>query len=451
MSDTTSMPADLAAPTAPTTPLARTPAELPGPPRLYRNTRRGIIAGVGAGLGEYFGVRPTYVRMVLAIVTGLGAIGLLLYIGMWMAVPARQAHQRAPERAHKVVLTSLEAQAHERRNGIYLVVATIVLALLAASALAINVLAVIVPLTVVTVGAVLVWREFDRSEAMDVDSAESGMFALSRDSFALARIVAGGALVVVGLTYAVIREVNFAQFSSAFIVLVVAIGGIALLTVPVWMRMARTVESERAARIREMERANIASHLHDSVLQTLALIQKRASDPAQVTTLARRQERELRQWLFAVGERSRNDPTSVAAAIERIAEDIEDTFELQVSQVVVGGDAPLGDNEQAAIAAARECLVNVAKHAGVDRADVFCEVLSTDDVPCLELFIRDRGRGFDPDAVPADRRGLALSVHQRIESRGGSVRVRSKIGSGTEVAIRIPVSAAPASGAAGSR
>lgn len=427
-------------PSRTTAPPATVATVLPGPPRLYRNSGRGIIGGVAAGIGEYFGVRPTLVRIVLAVLAGFEFFGLLLYIAAWLVLRDRPTNVPPPDAAHKVALTNTGDRAKEKRRGKLLVIVAIIFTLISAVSITSNVVAVIVPLAIVAVGAGLVWRELDSKDDSEGTAGDVKLFAFVQDRFALARVVGGGVLVVVGLSFAVFQEINVAQFGSAFVVAIAAIGGILLLTVPLWMRLWRTMEAERAARVREQERANIASHLHDSVLQTLALIQKRAEDPAQVTKLARRQERELRQWLFAVGERSRNDPTSVAAAVERIAEDIEDTFELRVSQVVVGGDAPLGDNEQAALAAARECLVNVAKHAGVEQADMFCEILPPDDGNVLELFVRDRGQGFDPDTVPDDRRGLAMSVHQRIESRGGTVRVRSKIGSGTEVAIRIPLS-----------
>ncbi|HMT50080.1 MAG TPA: histidine kinase, partial [Dietzia sp.] len=183
------------------------------------------------------------------------------------------------------------------------------------------------------------------------------------------------------------------------------------------------------------ERADMAAHLHDSVLQTLALIQKRSDEPGQVLRLARRQERELRQWLFGAGSRMSSGATTVAGAVEVIAGDVEDAYGLRVDQVVVGGDGPVGEVGEAVLGAVREALVNVAKHAGVDTADVFVE----NDGRVLSAFVRDRGCGFDPEAVDGDRHGLARSIRHRVESRGGTVAVRSTLGRGTEIRIEMPL------------
>lgn len=402
----------------------------PGPHKLYRNPRRGILGGVTAGIGEYLGQSPTRVRVAFVVLAMLGFFGGILYAGLWMFLPSRPLVPKVP----KAELDS------ERRTGHWLIFAGIVATLFAGSMAVSALFMVAIPLIVVAAGAAAVWQALDSAgDAADESSSGSSsvVSGLLSDRLALFRLGGGIVLVVIGLAVILLREVSIAEMGSAVLAVVVTLGGIALLTVPVWMRMIRTVETERAEKARERERANIASHLHDSVLQTLALIQKRSDDPAQVTRLARRQERELRQWLFEAGEKSRNDPSSVAAGVERICEEIEDNYELAVSQVVVGGDAPLADKENAALAAAREALVNVAKHAQVDRADVFCEV-DPDDAGALEIFVRDRGIGFDPDAVPDDRKGLALSIRQRVESRGGTVRVRSTMATGTEIAIRMP-------------
>lgn len=402
----------------------------PGPRKLYRSPRRGILGGVAAGLAEYFGVSPTTVRIAFVVLAMLGFFGVMLYAGLWLVLPARPV---------AVPLSDTEL-ARERRSGYWLIFGGIVATVVAGSMLVSALFMIAVPLVVVASGAAVVWQAFDSAGAAAEETDATPTSVLSRlrgDRFALFRLGGGVVLVVLGLGVILFREVSLAEVGSAILAVIVTLGGIALLTVPLWMRMIRTVENERAEKARERERANIASHLHDSVLQTLALIQKRADDPAQVTKLARRQERELRQWLFEAGERHRNDPTSVAAGVERICEEIEDTYELAVSQVVVGGDTPIGENEAAALAASREALVNVAKHAEVDKADVFCEILD-DDGGVMEIFVRDRGVGFDPEAVPADRRGLALSIRERVAGLGGTARVRSRIGKGTEIAIRMP-------------
>ncbi|MBB1010927.1 histidine kinase, partial [Dietzia kunjamensis] len=312
----------------------------------------------------------------------------------------------------------------ERRRGMALAVVAVAGAVLSFMVTTATGLSVIVPVLVVALGAGLVWQQYD-----------GGGRVAPRSVFDWARVTAGATLVVVGLAVVVLGQVEFAALRSSLLAVVATLVGVGLLSVPVGLRLWRSLEEERAARIRESERSDIASHLHDSVLQTLALIQKRSDDPGQVARLARRQERELRQWLFGAGSRMSSGAATFAGAVEVMVGDVEDVYGLRVDQVVVGGDGPVGDAGEAVLGAVREALVNVAKHAGVDTADVFVE----NDGRTLSAFVRDRGRGFDPDAVGGDRHGLAQSIRHRVESRGGTVRVRSTLGRGTEIGIEMPL------------
>lgn len=192
---------------------------------------------------------------------------------------------------------------------------------------------------------------------------------------------------------------------------------------------------ERAEKAAAAERADIASRLHDSVLQTLALIQKRADDPAEVARLARGQERELRQWLFDSQDKTPQTTGTVFTALERACGEVEDIYALRIVPVTVGTDEALTEKTQAAVMAVREALVNVAKHAGVETADVYAEIMLGE----LNIFVRDRGAGFDPDNIPDGHHGLAESVQGRVERAGGKVRIKSEIGEGTEVAITMDV------------
>ena len=187
--------------------------------------------------------------------------------------------------------------------------------------------------------------------------------------------------------------------------------------------------AERAERARAEERAEVASHLHDSVLQTLALIQRNAEQPDEVATLARRQERELRSWLYGAPA---VDAESVAAAMRAMAAEADERYRVSVNLVVVG-DRPLDEPAEAIVAAAREAVVNAAKHAGVDALDVYCE--ASEDR--LEVFVRDRGAGFDAEAVPEDRQGLRESIVGRVERVGGDVALRTGPGAGTEVRLTL--------------
>jgi signal transduction histidine kinase len=175
----------------------------------------------------------------------------------------------------------------------------------------------------------------------------------------------------------------------------------------------------------------VAAHVHDSVLQTLALIQKAAGSPTEVTRLARGQERELRTWLYSSG----STEGSLSGALETLAAEVEESFQVTVDVVTVG-DTPLSDKVAAVVAATREAVVNAAKHSGVTAVDVYCEV----EPGQVTVFVRDRGRGFDPTTVPEDRHGLAGSVHGRMERHGGLAVVRSSAGEGTEVRLEMPLS-----------
>jgi signal transduction histidine kinase len=187
---------------------------------------------------------------------------------------------------------------------------------------------------------------------------------------------------------------------------------------------------ERAARVRTEERAATAAHLHDSVLQTLALIQRRAGDAGEVTALARRQERELREWLYGAADTGRG--ATLAGALAAAADEVEQRHRITV-EVVTVGDATLDEAGDALVAATCEALVNAAKHAGVDRVDLYAEASPEGTV----VFVRDRGRGFDPATVPEDRRGLRDSIEGRLRAHGGEARIRAAPGRGTEVELRM--------------
>jgi signal transduction histidine kinase len=205
---------------------------------------------------------------------------------------------------------------------------------------------------------------------------------------------------------------------------------VALIFAPSWRRLARSLAAERTERIRSQERADVGAHLHDSVLQTLALIQRSAEDPRQVAALARRQERELRGWL--AGDESREPGERLAAALEEAASAVEAAVGGSV-EVVVVGDCPLDEAGETVLAAAREAMLNAAKFAGQAPVSVYAE-LSEERI---QVFVRDRGAGFDPAAVPQARRGVRESILGRMRRAGGRAAVRSLPGGGTEVEIEI--------------
>ena len=210
----------------------------------------------------------------------------------------------------------------------------------------------------------------------------------------------------------------------------VALAALALIFAPSWRRLASSLAAERAERVRAQEREEVAAHLHDSVLQTLALIQRNAGDPKEVAALARRQERELRGWL--AGEEDEPVPSSLAAALDAAAAELEESLGAKV-EVVTVGDVPLDDSTAAVVGAAREAMLNAAKFAPGAPVSVYAEVGDQR----IQVFVRDRGDGFDPEAVPPERHGLRESINGRMRRAGGTAVVRSERRRGTEVELSI--------------
>jgi signal transduction histidine kinase len=211
---------------------------------------------------------------------------------------------------------------------------------------------------------------------------------------------------------------------------IAALIGVGVIVGPWSWRLGRQLTEERRQRIRSQERAEVAAHLHDSVLQTLAMIQ-RSDDPREMTSLARSQERELRTWLYG-GARAA-DHGLLSTAVNDAAADIERTHRVTIDVVTVG-DSRLDEPLRALVAATREAMLNAATHAGVRSVSVFVEA---DDAE-VTAFVRDQGVGFDPVAVPRDRRGIADSIEGRMERYGGSGAVHTAPGRGTEVSLRVP-------------
>ena len=232
--------------------------------------------------------------------------------------------------------------------------------------------------------------------------------------------------------------VLFLLFWSAFVpdgpdqVVIAGVAGALVATIlfgPRLLRSSRAAAEERARLARIDERAEVAGAVHDSVLQTLALIQSRADDPTEVKALARAQERDLRARLFAEVDPAAQ-PASLAAALRAVAAEIEDAHRVKIDIVVVG-DAPLDESATALVAAAREALMNSVRHAPGAALSLFAEI----DDGRVAAYVRDRGPGFDLDDIPEDRRGVTDSIVARMVRHGGRGAVRKAPGGGTEVQL----------------
>lgn len=389
-----------------------------------------MLGGVAQGVAARLGLDPTVVRIAFVLSVLASGFGVTLYVLGWFLIPAEGEESSIALRA-----------VHDRR-GLALALAVLpalAVVLVLASVLGAGwVSSFATPIGVGCAGLVLVWRNASDDERKRVDPVvrplallglterASWRGAVVRAVVGLVIVLGGVSLLLMGSDRAVARPLGGA-------LLVVA--GVVVVFGPWWLHLVRDLFDERQARALAEERADMAARVHDSVLQTLALIQRRADDPHQVTKLARSQERELRAWLFdgqAPGDPAEDD-TTLAGAVGRLEREVEDLHELAVETVVVG-DCPLDDDLQALVAAGREAAVNAAKWSGADSVSVFVEVEPSQ----VSMYVRDRGVGFEPQAVGQDRQGLAESVHGRMARHGGTAEVHSSPGGGTEVMLRMP-------------
>nr|WP_179956682.1 ATP-binding protein [Amycolatopsis anabasis] len=411
-----------------------------GPPKMYRRRSGRVLAGVAGGLADHLGVKVLWVRAAFAILAAFGGAGLFIYGMLWVFVQ-QQSHEDAAN----------QGTPKERQQAFGLLALGMGLAVAGGTLSGLISGWVAVPLAVASIGAAVVWREADESQRRrwmaGAKGGVAGAVVGGGGWSAALRVLAGVALVTTGIGVVVLRSGSLDQVQFALIAVLATLVGVAVLTVPFWLRLVRDLGEERRARIRTEERAEIAAHLHDSVLQTLALIQKQAESPREVARLARGQERELRGWLYGPSGYGKGQDRSESAedahggrlsgALATACGEVEDTFAISVQQVVVG-EAELDESLTALVQAAREAIVNAAKHAGVDQVSVYAEVEPTS----VTVFVRDRGKGFDPEVVPADRHGLADSIRGRMERNGGTCRLRTAPGEGTEVQLQMPIKAA---------
>jgi signal transduction histidine kinase/phage shock protein PspC (stress-responsive transcriptional regulator) len=404
-------------------------------PPLLRSADERVVAGVATGLAAHLGRPVRQVRTALVLGTLLGGAGLVLYLWLWALVPSSHAPAVVPSGGAQVPPGL--AQAAPRRSGgrtspggrtADLVVGALLLvagaALLGERFGYVGVpVQVVLPVLVVVGGALLAYAQLD-----EVERSRWTSFAGGGTRSALLRGALGLALVLVGVVFVVVQG-DVASAGRVLAAALAVLAGATLVLGPWGLRLWRDLDAERAARARESERAEIAAHLHDSVLQTLALIQRRSDDPVQVARLARAQERDLRSWLYGSGTA---DAGTLAAQVKAAAAEIEDLHGVSIDVVVVG-DRDADERTGALVAALREAMANAVRHAGTS-VQVYVEC----GPDAVEAFVRDRGPGFVLDTVPADRLGVRESIVGRTERHGGSAVVRSEPGEGTEVRLTMP-------------
>jgi len=394
---------------------------------MHRSREDRLIGGVSGALATRWGRDPMLIRLGFAL-AGLLTVGVPVYLIAWAILPMDGEDTTIISRAR----TDKAGIAQAFALGTVLIVLYLVF-----SALGVNWLGSVAwALIIGAVGMVLIWRNSSPAEQEIIRQEAEPFLSLTsrnRRKATLIRFAIGAVLLIAGMSILFTGHVGLATLRPlGGLVLVVA--AVVIVLGPWWWRIARDLMVERQARGRAEERADMAARVHDSVLQTLALIQRNADQPAQVVKLARAQERELRSWLFEgrpPGEA--HDAATLAEGVRLIQKDVEERHGVPVEAITVG-DCELDDELRALLAAAREATVNSAKWSGADVVSVFAEVEPEE----VSIYVRDRGCGFDPATVPLDRKGLAESVQARMTRRGGTAVVRSVKDEGTEVTLRMP-------------
>ncbi|MEU3404664.1 PspC domain-containing protein [Streptomyces sp. NPDC006670] len=415
-------------------PHAPDPDDLPHR-RLYRSADGRMLGGVARGLAGHLGLPVLWIRLAfLAMFMWGDGLGVLLYAAFWVFVPLGVGGSTGH---HSFFETLADGSRRLRKPDKGAVSGLIALAV--GAGIFISQLRVggangryVWPTLLVGAGVVLVWRQADNARRAHWNPAG----ARSTRMLPLARALAGVVLVGVGLTVFIVVRGSAAQLGNLLTAVLAVLVGIALLAGPWLIRMTQDLSEERLMRIRAQERAEVAAHVHDSVLHTLTLIQRNAEDVGEVRRLARAQERELRNWLYkpeGTGKDEAEEPATLAEAVKKAAAEVEDHHGVPI-EVVVVGDCPLDEKLAAQMQAAREAMVNAAKYGGEGGpVQVYAEV----EGRTVFVSVRDRGPGFDIDAVPGDRMGVRESIIGRMQRNGGTARLRSAPDGGTEVELEM--------------
>ncbi len=413
--------------------------------RATRDTEAPLIGGVAGGLARHLGLPVLWVRVAFLVGVAFGGLGFFFYAGLWLVLPSDSRFEtRAP---------GLEGASRDGRRPGRIQRLTDVGPAIALAALAVGVVliaqaavggaGIFWPVLLGVAGLALVWRQADEAQRerwLDrTGRIDPVRLVFGRGGWAAwTRLMAGLVLIVAALVLVSLEGGSLTVARDTFLVVLLAVVGIGLVAGPWIYRLAADLTAERAERVRSQDRADVAAHLHDSVLQTLALIQKNAHDGPVVARLARSQERDLRAWLYS---EETTDERTVAGALRAAAAAVEDAHGVAVEVVVVGDR----DHDEALVPivqATREALTNAAKHAGVPRIDLYAEI-SADTV---DVFVRDRGAGFDPETVPDDRFGVRRSIRDRMARHGGTAEIRSASGEGTEVRLHLSTTDRPVKG-----
>ncbi|GAA2891735.1 ATP-binding protein [Streptosporangium fragile] len=378
-------------------------------PRLVRPVEGRLVAGVAQGAAAQLRLDPVVLRLAFVLLTVLDGIGAVAYAALWMFTPREPHEGREPARdwsqfaaygAIGLALTALDWLVGGPTGG------------------GIGAW----PIAVGGIGSLILWQQADPDRRRRWMNSTVGQVRQNR-----VRTFVGLVLVVVGAIGFLVATDELGKARPGIMFTLVVVGGVALIAAPWLAALWKELQRERRERIRQEERAEVAAHVHDSVLHTLTLIQRNAHDAREVMRLARSQERELRNWLY---QPKQDADASLAAAVRRVAAEEEDAHGVPI-EVVCVGDCPLTPELSAMMQAARQAMVNAAKYSGSEVISVYAEAEPGE----VTVFVRDRGVGFDMEEVPDDRMGIRQSIIGRMERNGGSARVRTEPGEGTEVML----------------
>ncbi|WP_371527696.1 PspC domain-containing protein [Streptomyces sp. NBC_01283] len=407
--------------------------------KLYRSGDGRWLGGVARGLAGHLGLPVIWVRLIFAGLFMADGLGALLYAAFWFFVPLGVGGVDA-QRPPSAVTAEMSPDGRRRlvarkpdKGQLVALLAMVVVAMVFVGNvdLGSSTKAYLWPTLLVAAGVALVWRQADNARR-----ARWMAVGRRRRTLTIARAGAGVLLVGAGVSGIVVLQGSTSHLSSVLQAALAVLVGVALLAGPYLVRMMQDLSEERLMRIRAQERAEVAAHVHDSVLHTLTLIQRNAENAGEVRRLARAQERDLRQWLYkpeGTGKDEADEPDTLAEAVRRDAAEVEDKHGVPI-EVVIVGDCPLDDRLTAQMQAAREAMVNAAKYGGDGGAvQVFAEV----EGETVFVSVRDRGPGFDLDSVPDDRMGVRESIIGRMQRNGGTARLRAVPGGGTEVELEM--------------
>ncbi|GLW05519.1 histidine kinase [Microtetraspora sp. NBRC 13810] len=375
-------------------------------PRLTRPVEGRLVAGVAQGAAQQLGLDPVVIRLAFVLLTVVSGIGVVAYVALWVFTPRRPFEGHEPPRdwsqftafaAIGLALTGFGWLTGTPTGGFGTW-----------------------PIAVGGIGALILWQQAapDRRKRWMSGAVRGVRHNWIRSALGMGLVVIGG----IGFL-----AVRGEWVRPGLLFTAVVVGGLAVIGAPWLAGLWRELQLERRERIRQEERAEVAAHVHDSVLHTLTLIQRNANDPREVQRLARAQERELRNWLY---QPVQNADATFAGAVRRAAAEEEDAHGVPI-EIVCVGDQDLDGPLRAMVQAARQAMVNAAKYSGASVVSVYAEAEPEE----ATIFVRDRGKGFDLDEVPLDRMGIRESIIGRMERNGGTARVRTAPGEGTEIML----------------